>query len=247
MSSAPLFSDRADAGEQLAQSLLTPINQLLAAGVLAPPIVYALPRGGIPIGVRVAHLLNCPLDIVVAKKITMAQNPELAIGAVTSEGHVLWARQKFLGQKNAEVRAIAQAQAQEKAQDQLSQLSMGCPGVSPQGALALLVDDGIATGMTMAAATQALRAHNPAQIWICAPVAPAGLMKWLSQWGDRLVILQSPDPFLSVSRFYAKFPQVETKEALVYLQQHNQSLLRSITRPPTLLGGGSQSDEAELS
>jgi len=99
MSSAPLFSDRADAGEQLAQSILTHINQLKAAGTSAPPIVYALPRGGIPIGVPVARQLGCPLDIVVAKKITMAQNPELAIGAVTSEGHVLWAKQRLLGQK----------------------------------------------------------------------------------------------------------------------------------------------------
>ena len=235
MSSAPLFSDRVDAGEQLAQSILTHINQLKAAGTLAPPIVYALPRGGIPIGVPVARQLGCPLDIVVAKKITMAQNPELAIGAVTSEGHVLWARQKLLGQKNSNVRATALRQAQEKAQAQLAQLSIGCPEVNPQGVLALLVDDGIATGMTIAAATQALRAHNPAQIWICAPVAPAGLMKWLSEWGDRLVILNSPDPFLSVSRFYTKFPQVETEEALVYLQQHNQSLSLPVNRHQTPL------------
>ncbi len=241
MSSAPLFSDRADAGEQLAQSILTHINQLKAAGTLAPPIVYALPRGGIPIGVPVARKLGCPLDIVVAKKITMAQNPELAIGAVTSEGHVLWAKQRLLGQKNSNVRATALRQAQEKAQAQLAQLSIGCPEVNPQGALALLVDDGIATGMTIAAATQALRAHNPAQIWICAPVAPAGLMKWLCEWGDRLVILNSPDPFLSVSRFYTKFPQVETEEALVYLQQHNKSLSLPVNRHQTPLEGGSQS------
>jgi predicted phosphoribosyltransferase len=75
--------------------------------------------------------------------------------------------------------------------------------------------------MTMAAATQALKAQEPAQIWICAPVAPLGLMKWLSQWCDRVVILETPDPFLSVSRFYAEFPQVETEEALIHLQKYN--------------------------
>jgi putative phosphoribosyl transferase len=183
MSSAPLFSDRADAGEQLAQSLLTHLNQLKAAGVMAPPIVYALPRGGIPIAAPVARQLGCPLDIVVAKKIATPQNPELAIGAVTSEGHVLWAKQRLFGKKNSKCWKPPLRQAQEKAQAQLAQLSIACPEVNPQGALALLVDDGIATGMTIAAATQALKAHNPAQIWICAPVAPAGLMKWLSRVG----------------------------------------------------------------
>ncbi len=224
MSSAPLFSDRVDAGEQLAQSLLSHLNELKASGSEALPIVYALPRGGIPVAAPVARQLNCPLDIVVAKKIATAQNPELAIGAVTSEGQVLWAKQRLFEKKNSPVLETPLRQAQEKAQDQLIQFSSGRPKVSPQGAIALLVDDGIATGMTIAAATQALKAQNPAQIWVCAPVAPPGLMKWLSRWCDRVVILETPDPFFSVSRFYTQFPQVETEEALVYLQQHNYPL-----------------------
>jgi predicted phosphoribosyltransferase len=223
MSSAPLFSDRADAGEQLAQVILTQITQLKETGFSAPPIVYALPRGGIPVAIPVARQLGCPLDIVVAKKITMPKNPELAIGAVTSEGHVLWARQKMIGKKNASLLQTAQRQAQEKAQAQLAQLSIGCHKINPQGALTLLVDDGIATGMTMAAATQALKAHKPAQLWICAPVAPQGLVKWLTKWSDRVIVLETPEPFWSVSRFYLNFPQVESEEALIYLQQHNHS------------------------
>jgi len=226
MSSGPLFSDRADAGEQLAQSLLTQVNQLEAAGITALPIVYALPRGGIPIAAPVARKLGCPLDIIVAKKIATPQNPELAIGAVTSEGQVLWARPKLFSKKNSHLLQTALRQAQEKAQTQLEQLSMGRPKVNPEGALALLIDDGIATGMTMAAATQALKAHNPAQIWICTPVAPLSLIKWLARWCDRQVILETPEPFMSVSRFYADFPQVETEEALVYLQQHNHPLTK---------------------
>lgn len=227
MSSAPLFSDRLDAGERLAQSVLTLVNQLKATDISAPPIVYALPRGGIPLAEPVARLLGCPLDIVVAKKITLPPNPELAIGAVTSLGNTLWSRPKLLEKQPPEVLQAALRQAQEKAQAQAEQLSIGRPQFSPQGTLALLVDDGIATGMTMAAAAQALKAQNPAQIWICAPVAPASLSKWLAQWCDRVVILETPDPFLSVSRFYTKFPQVETEEALVYLQQHNHSFTTS--------------------
>lgn len=227
MSSAPLFSDRLDAGERLAQSVLTLVNQLKATDISAPPIVYALPRGGIPLGEPVARLLGCPLDIIVAKKITLPPNPELAIGAVTSLGNALWSRPKLLRKQPPEVLQAALRQAQEKAQAQAEQLSIGRPQVSAQGTLALLVDDGIATGMTMAAAAQALKAQNPAQIWICAPVAPASLVEWLAQWCDRVVVLETPDPFLSVSRFYTKFPQVETEEALVYLQQHNHSLTTS--------------------
>lgn len=221
MSSAPLFSDRIDAGEHLARSILSHLNELKSTGVDALPIVYALPRGGLPVAVPVAQQLNCPLDIVVAKKIALPQNPELAIGAVTSQGQVLWAKQRIRNNKNAAFLETALHQAQEKAQVQLARLASGCPKVDPQGAIALLIDDGIATGMTMAAATLALKAQNPAQIWLCAPVAPAGLMNWLSRWGDRVIVLETPDPFWSVSRFYIDFPQVETEEALICLQQHN--------------------------
>jgi len=221
MSSAPLFSDRTDAGQHLARSLLSHLNELKSTGVDALPIVYALPRGGIPVAAPVAQQLNCPLDIVVAKKIATPQNPELAIGAVTSQGQVLWAKQRISQQKNAALLETALHEAQEKAQMQLARLTSGRPAVNPQGAIALLIDDGIATGMTMAAATLALKAQNPAQIWLCAPVAPLGLMNWLSQWGDRVIVLETPDPFWSVSRFYTNFPQVETEDALICLQQHN--------------------------
>lgn len=238
MSSGPLFSDRADAGEQLAQSILTQVNQLEAAGITALPIVYALPRGGIPIAAPVARKLGCPLDIVVAKKIATPQNPELAIGAVTSEGQVLWARPKLFSKKNSHLLETALRQAQDKAQTQLEQLCVGRPKVNPQGTLALLIDDGIATGMTIAAATQALKAHNPAQIWICTPVAPLGLIKWLARWCDRQVILETPEPFMSVSRFYTDFPQVETEEALVYLQQHNHPLTTTAAESHLSLDGG---------
>ncbi len=245
MSSAPLFSDRADAGEQLAQSLLNCVNELNAAGIYISPIVYALPRGGIPIAVPVARQLNCPVDIVVAKKIATPQNPELAIGAVTSEGQVLWMRQQRLGKKKSRIRELALYQAREKAKTQLAQLSAGCPQTNPQGALALLIDDGIATGMTMAAATQALKAKNPAQIWICTPVAPASLMNWLAQWCDRIVALKTPEPFFSVSRFYQTFPQVPTEEALIKLKEHNHGFMSAESNTESLRG--SQTSNTELS
>ncbi|MGQ4646483.1 phosphoribosyltransferase family protein [Lyngbya aestuarii] len=224
MSSTPLFSDRLDAGEQLAQLLCNLVAQLKEGeGLWTPPIVYALPRGGIPLAVPVARQLGCPLDIVVAKKITLPRNRELAIGAVTSERQVLWTRAGRLGKKNNLLRQAALRKAQAKAQEQLTRLAPGRPLVNPQGALALLIDDGIATGMTMAAAAKALKERKPAQIWICAPVAPAGLINWLDRWCDRVVVLEKPQLFFSVSRFYATFPQVPTEEALTALQTANQN------------------------
>lgn len=227
MTSEPLFSDRTAAGEQLAQVIQTQVNQLKEAGFAAQPIVYALPRGGIPIAIPVARKLGCPVNILVAKKITLPQNPELAIGAVTSDGQVLWLRQNLWGKIKSSFPENALHQAQEKAQAQLKQFSNACPEVNPKGALALIIDDGIATGMTMAAATQALRAKQAAKIWNCAPVAPVGLSQWLAKWSDCVILLETPEPFFSVSRFYKEFPQVETEKALFFLQQYNYPFLNS--------------------
>jgi putative phosphoribosyl transferase len=220
MSFTPLFSDRTDAGEQLAKSILVNLQEPNSTGIDAKPIIYALPRGGIPIAVPVAHLLSCPVDIVVAKKITMPQNPELAVGAVTSLGQVIWAKQRIFG-NNSKLLERIQQQAQAKAAAQMAIFASRRPQVTPQGAIALLIDDGIATGMTIAAATLTLKAQNPAQIWICAPLAPPSLLKWLTRWSDRVIILETPDPFYSVSRFYQEFPQVDTEDALIALTECN--------------------------
>jgi putative phosphoribosyl transferase len=75
--------------------------------------------------------------------------------------------------------------------------------------------------MTMAAAAYSLKARQPTQVWIATPVAPKESIEWLQQWGDRIIVLSTPSPFLSVSRFYAEFPQVETDAVLAYLQQYN--------------------------
>ena len=217
MLSIPFFDNRADAGEKLAEAVQGEISKLnLTAQEAVKPIVYALPRGGLPVAVPVARLLGCPLDVVVAKKITRPDNLEYAIGAATADGHILWQKQK---PHNLHLQKLAQSLAQNNAQSLLADLSPGRPNVSAAGALAILVDDGIATGMTMAVAAQALRAQQPAALWICAPVAPVDLMGFLAQMGDKSIILETPDPFYSVSRFYAEFPQVETAEALVCLQR----------------------------
>ena len=219
MFSNPFFDDRADAGEKLAEAVFAELEKLnLTAPEAVKPIVYALPRGGLPIAVPIARLLGCALDVVVAKKITRPDNLELAIGAATADGQVLWQQKP----RNLSFQTLALQQALDRAQSLLADLSPGRPNVSAAGALAILVDDGIATGMTMAVAAQALRAQQPLALWICVPVAPQDLIQFLEEICDRAIVLEAPDPFYSVSRFYAEFSQVETEVALACLMQQNQ-------------------------
>lgn len=237
MSSIPIFRDsswlffasRAEAGKQLAAAIVAELTQLRSecrgdpAIAQAKPIVYALPRGGLPVAVPIAEQLQCPLDIVVAKKITTVFNPELAIGALTPDGEIIWGQNEMASSiYNGRIREKDIHSAQAKAEFQLAQLSKFRPQVSPEGKIAILVDDGIATGMTMAVAAKAIAKQKPAQVWIAVPVAPVQLMSSLEEWCDRAIVLATPDPFISVSRFYVDFPQVDLSEAQAYLEKCNQ-------------------------
>lgn len=213
------FRDREAAGVQLAQAVLQAVAADPLVGTL-PAIVYALPRGGLAVAAPIARCLHCPLDVIVAKKITRPDNPELAIGAVTADGQTLWLpRSRSFPTPASDAVALQQARARALQQDQ--EFIASRPGVSPAGAIALVVDDGVATGMTMAVAIQSLRAQHPAQIWLCVPVAPPEIMPHLQQWADRVIVLATPSPFMSVSRFYQEFHQVEMGDAIAVLQAAN--------------------------
>jgi putative phosphoribosyl transferase len=220
MINTPLFTNRTQAGEQLAQEIHAILTQQITDLAAQPvTIVYALPRGGVPVAAPVARLLNCPLTIEVAKKISHSENPELAVGAVTASGNVLWDQLSFRHVSNSKWWEAALNAASRQAKSLQAQFSSACPQVKTEGATLVLVDDGIATGMTMAVAATSLKALSPAEVWLCAPVAPRRLLPWLHQWGDRVIVLATPESFDSVSRFYWEFPQVDTSEALEYLHQ----------------------------
>lgn len=236
MTDAPLFTNRIQAGERLAQVIDTNLQKQFASGIKPIPIVYALPRGGLPVAAPIADLLGCPLTVTVAKKITHPNNSELAIGAVAASGQVLWMEQKlsrFRG--NFQWRKVAVEAALNKAKSIEAQFLPFCPQVDAKGATLILVDDGIATGMTIAVAAKALSMLAPAQIWLCAPLAPASLLTWLQKCWDaqkhngesnlehRTIVLATPEPFFSVSNFYAEFPQVEISEAIMYLSDRGKA------------------------
>jgi putative phosphoribosyl transferase len=220
---APLFRDRHTAGAQLATALLAELTSIAVSAPSSsnPPacIVYALPRGGLPIAVPIATALGCPLDILVAKKIAHPDHPEFALGAVTTDGHTVWSPYCKPAQRDPQLAdaALHKAQAQWR---QFTQQRQSEPP-SPQQRIAIVVDDGIATGMTMAAAVATLRDQHPAQIWIAAPVAPVEAVPWLQTLSDRLILLATPTPFYSVSRFYQAFPQLTMVEAIACLQRNS--------------------------
>lgn len=223
---SPLFLNRTDVGHKLAQEICKVLSQQAIVSEAKPvSIVYALPRGGLPVAAPVAHLIGCPLTVEVAKKISHPRNPELAIGAVTASGSVLWKPEnQFRFPNNEKGKEEALNAAMSKAKSLEAQLIPACPQVNVKGARVIIVDDGIATGMTIAVAAVALRKLSPAEIWLCAPVVPSKLVSWLEQWGDRLIFLATPESFVSVSNFYQEFPQVNTKEAVMYLQEQSMRI-----------------------
>jgi len=215
------FRDRQDAGEQLAVAVIQALEASSVPWRRHPAVVYGLPRGGVLVAKPLAQQLGCPLDVVVAKKITRPDNPELAIGAITADGQVMRARQQMLFRPHDPLWRRARDEAWQRAKAQWQQLLPVSPQIHPQGTIAFLADDGIATGLTMAVAARSLWSKRPAYLLICAPVAPPIVAQRLRQWCDRTIILETPPLFSSVSRFYESFPQVEMEEAIACLQIHN--------------------------
>jgi predicted phosphoribosyltransferase len=224
MSEDILFRDRAHAGKKLSQDLLLAWQEVKINGSLAEPIVYALPRGGIPVALPIARALGCPLEVLVSKKISLPSNRELALGAISSDGNYLWSESRLLGKKSLFVLQQALDEALIKAKAQEALFASYCWQTNPQNTIAIVVDDGIATGMTMGAAVLAIRDKQAAQVWICAPVAPLEAIPELETWGDRVIVTATPSPFYNVSRFYEHFPQVETEEALAMLEKYRQEI-----------------------
>ncbi len=208
MSEITRYQNRFSAGELLAEEVVQAL-----AGLDAPVRVYALPRGGIPVAVPIAKRLNCALDVLAAKKIALPANPELALGAITPDGTTVWNQRSGLELAQGREKALASAIAQQE------EFNPYCPSASVKDSIVILVDDGIATGMTMFAAVKALRKQAPAQIWLAVPVAPLEIKPQLEQSCDCAIILQTPDPFWNVGRFYEEFSQVSTKEAIAQLKE----------------------------
>lgn len=218
------FRDRQDAGEQLAAALQTFRDR--------QPYVLAIPRGGVVVGYVVATALAAPLDVLVPRKLRAPGNPELAIGAVAHDGTI------YLDQALVHSLRVDDEYLRREAAEQTEEIhrrmrlyrgDRPLPDVTKQ--VALVVDDGIATGATMIAALRAVRAMRPQQVVAAIPVAPPEGAQRLSSEADEVVCLHRPVMFYAVGQFYDNFGQTTDAEVIALLRRREAEVAAG--GPPT--------------
>lgn len=215
MRTTPLFEDRFDAGRVLADRILEAIPDISADPSL---LVLALPRGGVPVGLEVARALHAGLDVFLVRKLGLPGQEELAIGAVASGGlrvlnHDLI---EYLGLSQKVIDQITTRELGELKRRELLYRE-GLPAVPVEGRPVVLVDDGLATGATMKAATRALREASPRRLVVAVPVAGRQTCDELLADADRIICAATPEPFVAVGIWYEDFAQISDKQVRDFL------------------------------
>lgn len=207
-----MFADRADAGRQLAAKL---------GAYNGSPETYVLgiPRGGVIVAAEVATALGLPLDVAIAAKVGAPGNPEYAIGAVAADGEVT--ASPLAGYSEAEVRSHAGA-AVEKVRSQLAQWRSDREPLSVGGCTVLLVDDGLATGLTARAAADWLHRVGASTVVLAVPVAPPDTVRAMRAHADEVVVVDTPSGFSAVGQFYRQFGQTTDAEVLATLEAYRR-------------------------
>jgi putative phosphoribosyl transferase len=202
----PLFNDRADATKQLLEKIpyLDPANS----------IVLGIPRGGVPMAAQIAQARQIPLDILMIRKLSLPSNPEYAIGAVSLQEH--WIDETFNISQAELDQCIEGGRSLLRMRDRLYRKNRPFPNL--QNKTVLLVDDGIATGRTLAHAIKMIRALKPGAIWVAVPVSSKEAAILIAPQVDRFICLYQPKPFLAVGRFYHSFPSVSDERVIESMQ-----------------------------
>lgn len=208
-----LFSDRHEAGRQLA-------SQLGDYQGREDVVVLGLPRGGVPVAYEVASALNAPLDVFLVRKLGVPGHPELAMGAIASGGvRVLnddvigW-----YGLPESEIDRVAADEQEELARREREYRREQTP-LDLRGRTVLLVDDGLATGSTMKAAVKAVRTLEPARIVVAVPVGATDTCRELRELADEVVCAHTPEPFSAVGLWYRDFSQTTDDEVRELLEK----------------------------
>ena len=211
-----MYENRQEAGKLLAKR----IKKLKDEGKIVDPVVVVLPRGGIPVGLEIAKELNAPLDLLFVKKIPAPGNEELAIGSVSENGIV------FLNQEMIQRLGVDENYLQEKGIEKIQEMARlrdkyKYEPVPLEGKDVILVDDGIATGASMYLAAQSIARDLPRSIIIAVPVAPKdeSVLNMLKSVSHHLEILETPELFMSVGRWYEDFHQLSDEEVKKLLEE----------------------------
>ncbi|MGE0066248.1 MAG: phosphoribosyltransferase [Solirubrobacterales bacterium] len=205
------FADRHDAGRQLAARL----NELASAD----PVVLALPRGGVPVAREIADALGAPLEILAVRKLGAPHNPEFGIGAVAEDGTCVIDSEAVavLGLLNGELDAIVSREAAELRR-RVALYRGERPPPELTGRTVIVVDDGVATGVTDSAALRAVRKREPRRVLLAVPVCSREGLARLRSEADEVVCLRMPELFHGVGQQYLDFSQVSDEEVLGDLQ-----------------------------
>jgi putative phosphoribosyl transferase len=210
-----IFDDRLDAGARLAEAL--------ERFVADPCVVLAIPRGGVVVGEVVARALGAPLDVVVPRKIGAPSNPELGIGAIAPGVRVLDPRMiEMLGVTDDYLEREIETQEREIERRERAYRGMR-PPLDVRGKIAIVVDDGVATGGTAIAALRWARAAGAEHVVLAVPVAPGRSMDRLRDEADEVVVLSAPDPFSAVGEWYRSFRQTSDREVIDALARSARS------------------------
>ncbi len=211
-----IFRDRSDAGRQLAKRLMHYAGQ-------SDVVVLALPRGGVPVAYEVARALHAPLDIFLVRKLGVPGHEELAMGAIASGGVRVLNPDVIEGLAIPDrvIDAVARREQQELERRERA-YRKGRPPVPIQGKVVILIDDGLATGASMQAAVEGLKAQGPRRIVVAVPTAAPETCAAFKQFVDEVVCVVTPRPFFGVGQWYDNFSQMTDEEVQAYLAQAAQ-------------------------
>jgi predicted phosphoribosyltransferase len=210
-----IFKDRLEAGQRLAEEIELPRES----------VIFAIPRGGVPVGYAISKALNLPFDIVVVRKLPIPWNPEAGFGAVTLDGRVVL-NPEFEGYLSPKtIEEIARVVHQEVLRR--NEVYRGGKGYRDlSGKVAVVVDDGFASGYTAVAAANFLRKFSPKALIALAPVCPTHTKELLEKYYDRVYCLVESEslPF-AVASFYEDFHDLTDEEVLSYVEDLKKSSL----------------------
>jgi putative phosphoribosyl transferase len=200
------FQDRTEAGRMLAERLASYKNR-------SDVVILALPRGGVPVAFEVAQALNAPLDVFVVRKLGVPGREELAMGAIASGGV------RALNEDVVRMLQIPGEVIEEVAAKEMEELERrerlyrdNRPALDARGRVAILIDDGLATGSTMRAAAMAVRSQQPSRVVVAVPVAPSPACDELRNEADEVICAETPEAFYAISLWYRDFTQTTDDE-----------------------------------